>query len=47
MAVDRIGDDFASPAHSALATAIITDHARISAEVKERLALIAGKYLEA
>ncbi|NNJ12465.1 S-methyl-5'-thioadenosine phosphorylase [Chloroflexales bacterium ZM16-3] len=44
-AVARIGDDFASPAHSALATAIITDRARITPEVKERLALIAGKYL--
>jgi 5'-methylthioadenosine phosphorylase len=45
MAVNQIGDDFTSIAHSSLATAIITDRARISAEAKERLALIAGKYL--
>ncbi|MBX0329954.1 S-methyl-5'-thioadenosine phosphorylase [Oscillochloris sp. ZM17-4] len=44
-AVARIGDDFVSPAHSALSTAIITDRSRIPAEAKERLALIAGKYL--
>ncbi|EFO80788.1 methylthioadenosine phosphorylase [Oscillochloris trichoides DG-6] len=44
-AVARIGADFTSPAHSALATAIITDRSRIAPEVKERLALIAGKYL--
>jgi 5'-methylthioadenosine phosphorylase len=41
----RIGDDFTSPAHSALASAIMTDRARIPAETKERLRLIAGKYL--
>jgi 5'-methylthioadenosine phosphorylase len=45
MAANQIGDDFASPAHSALDNAILTDRARISAEAKERLALIAGKYL--
>ncbi len=44
-AVARIGEDFSSPAHSALATAIITDRSKIAPEVKERLALIAGKYL--
>jgi 5'-methylthioadenosine phosphorylase len=44
-AVARIGDSFASPAHSALATAIITDRARITPEAKQRLALITGKYL--
>ena len=45
MAVNQIGDDFTSIAHSALATAIITDRARISDEAKQRLALITGKYL--
>lgn len=44
-AVERIGDGFSSPAHSALATAIVTDRARISPETSERLRLIAGKYL--
>lgn len=44
-AVGLIGDGFVSPAHSALATAIVTDRALIPAETKERLALIAGKYL--
>jgi 5'-methylthioadenosine phosphorylase len=44
-AVQRIGDGFSSAAHSALATAITTDRASIPAEAKERLALIAGKYL--
>jgi 5'-methylthioadenosine phosphorylase len=43
--VDRIGDGYTSSAHSALATAIITDRTRISPETRERLALIAGKYL--
>ncbi|HMQ32740.1 MAG TPA: S-methyl-5'-thioadenosine phosphorylase [Chloroflexaceae bacterium] len=44
-AVERIGDGFVSPAHSALATAIVTDRAVISAELRDRLGLIAGKYL--
>jgi 5'-methylthioadenosine phosphorylase len=44
-AVARIGPDFTSAAHSALATAIITDRAAIPAAVKERLAVIAGRYL--
>jgi 5'-methylthioadenosine phosphorylase len=44
-AVTRIGADFTSPAHSALATAIITNRAYISDEAKERLALLVGKYL--
>lgn len=44
-AVTLIGEGFASPAHSALATAIVTDRARIPAEAKERLAVVAGKYL--
>ncbi|NTW97086.1 MAG: S-methyl-5'-thioadenosine phosphorylase [Oscillochloris sp.] len=44
-AVARIGADFASSAHSALSSAIITNRAYISDEAKERLALITGKYL--
>jgi 5'-methylthioadenosine phosphorylase len=44
-AIAQIGDGFTSIAHTALATAIITDRSRIPAETKERLALIAGKYL--
>jgi 5'-methylthioadenosine phosphorylase len=44
-AVERLDETFTSPAHSALATAITTDRAYIPAEAKERLALIAGKYL--
>lgn len=44
--VDLIGDGFESPAHSALATAIITDRSRIPAEARERLRVIAGKYLD-
>lgn len=44
-AVDLIGDGFVSPAHSALANAIITDRARIPAAARERLSVIAGKYL--
>jgi 5'-methylthioadenosine phosphorylase len=45
-AVERIGDGFVSPAHSALATAIITERGRIPAEARERLSVIAGRYLE-
>lgn len=44
-AVDQIGTGFVSPAHSALATAIITDRTRIPMATRERLQLIAGKYL--
>ncbi|NJM07221.1 S-methyl-5'-thioadenosine phosphorylase [Candidatus Gracilibacteria bacterium] len=44
-AVALIGDDFRSTAHTALANAIVTDRARIPAETKARLELIAGKYL--
>lgn len=44
-AVEQIGDGFVSPAHSALATAITTDRAYIPPEAKERLKVIAGKYL--
>jgi 5'-methylthioadenosine phosphorylase len=44
-AVAQINDDFSSPAHSALANAIVTDRARIPAETKARLEVIAGKYL--
>jgi 5'-methylthioadenosine phosphorylase len=44
-AAARIDEGFSSPAHSALANAIMTDRARIPAETKERLRLIAGKYL--
>jgi 5'-methylthioadenosine phosphorylase len=43
--VSRLAEGYTSPAHSALATAILTDRARISAEAKERLALLVGKYL--
>jgi 5'-methylthioadenosine phosphorylase len=44
--VDLIGDGFESPAHNALAAAIITDRSRIPAEARERLRVIAGKYLD-
>lgn len=44
-AVTAIGDGFESPAHHALATAIMTDRSRIPVAARERLALIAGKYL--
>jgi 5'-methylthioadenosine phosphorylase len=44
-AIPLIGDGFVSMAHSALATAIITDRARIPAATRERLSFIAGKYL--
>ncbi|MEI7645511.1 MAG: S-methyl-5'-thioadenosine phosphorylase [Chloroflexales bacterium] len=45
MAVNQIGDNFTSIAHSALATAIITNRDYISDEAKQRLALIMDKYL--
>lgn len=44
--VGRIGDGFDSPAHHALATAIITDRSMIPAATRERVALLAGKYLD-
>lgn len=44
-AVTLIDDDFSSPAHTALANAIVTDRTRIPAETKARLNVIAGKYL--
>jgi 5'-methylthioadenosine phosphorylase len=43
--IPLIGAGFTSVAHSALATAIVTDRARIPAATKERLSVIAGKYL--
>lgn len=45
--VDLIGDGFESIAHNALATAIITDRSRIPPEARERLRVIAGRYLDA
>lgn len=45
MAVNQINDGFTSIAHTALATAIITNRDYISDEAKQRLALITGKYL--
>jgi 5'-methylthioadenosine phosphorylase len=44
-AVPLIGAGFQSPAHDALATAIVTDPARIPPEKRRQLELIAGKYL--
>lgn len=43
--VELIGDGFESPAHSALATAIMTDRTRIPAAKKEQLKLLIEKYL--
>jgi 5'-methylthioadenosine phosphorylase len=43
--IPLIGAGFTSVAHSALATAIVTDRARIPAATKERLSVIAGKHL--
>ena len=43
--VPLISDDLASPAHHALQGAIMTNPQMISAEAKERLQLIAGRYL--
>ncbi len=43
--IPLIGDGFESPAHNALATSIITDRSVIPAAARERLQLIAGKYL--
>jgi 5'-methylthioadenosine phosphorylase len=44
-ALALIGDGFDTPAHSALATAIMTDPASIPAARREQLALLIGKYL--
>jgi 5'-methylthioadenosine phosphorylase len=44
--VPLIGAGFDSPAHQALATAIVTDRAAISPAAKTRLQLIAGRYLD-
>ena len=43
--VPLIGDGFDSPSHRALATAINTDRRVIPAATRERVALLAGKYL--
>jgi 5'-methylthioadenosine phosphorylase len=43
--VPLIGDGFDSPAHHALATAIITDRKVIPAEKRAQIELLAGKYL--
>ncbi len=44
-AVPLIGDGFDSPAHHALATAIITDPRAIPPEKRQQVELLAGKYL--
>jgi 5'-methylthioadenosine phosphorylase len=44
-AIEQIGDGFASPAHQALATAIITDRKAIPEAKKEQLKLLIGHYL--
>ena len=43
--VPLIGDGFASPAHHALATAIITDRKAIPTEKLAQVDLLVGKYL--
>jgi 5'-methylthioadenosine phosphorylase len=43
--VPLIGAGFDSPAHHALATAIITDRKLIPAEKRAQIELLAGKYL--
>ncbi len=43
--VPLIGSGFASPAHHALATSMITDPAVIPAATRERVDLLVGKYL--
>ena len=43
--VPMIGDGFESPAHRALATAIVTDRKYIPAATLERVKLLVGKYL--
>lgn len=44
-AIPLIGDGFDSPAHHALAAAIITDRAAIAPAARERLGLIIGQYV--
>jgi 5'-methylthioadenosine phosphorylase len=44
--VPLIGDGFDSPAHTALATAILTDRAVIPAEKLEQVRLLVGTYVE-
>jgi 5'-methylthioadenosine phosphorylase len=43
--VPLIGDGFDSPAHHALATAIVTDRAAIPPEKRRQVELLVGKYL--
>jgi 5'-methylthioadenosine phosphorylase len=43
--VPLIGAGFDSPAHHALATAILTDRRAISAEKRSQVELLVGKYL--
>src|SRR6266498_1242198 len=43
--IPLIGDGFDSPAHHALATAIITDRTYISAEKRKQVELLVGRYL--
>ena len=45
-AVELIGDGFVSNAHSAMATAIMTDRRVIPAAKQEQLQLLIGKYLD-
>jgi 5'-methylthioadenosine phosphorylase len=44
--VPLIGGGFDSPAHHALATAIITDRAAIAPEKRQQVALLVEKYLK-
>ncbi len=44
--VPLIGAGFDSPAHHALAAAILTDRRAISAERRSQVELLIGKYLE-
>lgn len=43
--IPLIGDGFDSPAHGAMANAIITDRTRIPDETRNRVELLVGKYL--
>jgi 5'-methylthioadenosine phosphorylase len=45
-AVSQIGDGFDSPAHHALENAVITDRSVIPESTRERVRLLAGKYLD-
>jgi 5'-methylthioadenosine phosphorylase len=45
--VPLVGDGFDSPAHHALATAIITDRKYIPAEKIKQVELLVGRYLGA